>query len=152
MEVEDGNGRLSRILTTYLLLKAGYAYVPYSSLEAIIENNKEGYYLALRQTQGTLKTDSINWQPWILFFLQSLRDQKEKLEKKIEKEKLLIGQLPELSLKVLELVKSRGRITIGEIAVLTNANRNTIKKQLKNLVEAHHLKKNGQGKGTWYSL
>lgn len=149
---QDGNGRLSRILTTYLLLKAGYAYVPYSSLEAIIENNKEGYYLALRQTQGTLKTDSINWQPWILFFLQSLRDQKEKLEKKIEKEKLLIGQLPELSLKVLELVKSRGRITIGEIAVLTNANRNTIKKQLKNLVEAHHLKKNGQGKGTWYSL
>ena len=50
---QDGNGRLSRVLTTLLLLKAGYAYVPYSSLEGVIENSKEGYYLALRQTQGT---------------------------------------------------------------------------------------------------
>ena len=47
---QDGNGRLSRVLTTLLLLQAGYAYVPYSSLESVIENSKEGYYLALRQT------------------------------------------------------------------------------------------------------
>jgi Fic family protein len=53
----DGNGRLSRILTTLLLLKAGYGYVPYSSLESIIEESKEGYYLALRQTQGTLNQE-----------------------------------------------------------------------------------------------
>jgi Fic family protein len=50
---QDGNGRLSRILTTLLLLQAGYSYVPYSSLESVIENSKEGYYLALRQTQGS---------------------------------------------------------------------------------------------------
>lgn len=149
---QDGNGRLSRILSTYLLLKVGYVYVPYSSLEAIIENNKEGYYLALRQTQGTLKSGSINWQPWILFFLKSLKTQKEKLEMKIEREKLLLGQLPELSLNILELTKSRGRITIGEIAILTKANRNTIKSHLKTLVSGHYLKKNGIGKGTSYSL
>jgi Fic family protein len=65
---QDGNGRLSRILTTLLLLQAGYAYVPYSSLESIIEQNKQGYYLALRQTQGTIRTDTPNWQPWVLFF------------------------------------------------------------------------------------
>ena len=53
---QDGNGRLSRVLTTLLLLQAGYAYVPYSSLESVIENSKEGYYLALRQTQGTVCT------------------------------------------------------------------------------------------------
>ena len=82
--------------------------------------------------------------------MQSLRDQKEKLEKKIEKEKILIGQLPELSLNlnILELVKLRVRITIGEIALLTNANRNTIKKQLKEVIEANHLKMNGLGKGS----
>src|SRR6202000_1842087 len=50
---QDGNGRLSRVLTTLLLLQAGYAYVPYSSLESVIENSKEGYYLALRQTRTT---------------------------------------------------------------------------------------------------
>ncbi len=60
---QDGNGRLSRVLTTLLLLKAGYAYVPFGSLESVIENKKEGYYLALRQTQSTIQTDNPNWQP-----------------------------------------------------------------------------------------
>src|SRR3546814_7434163 len=54
---QDGNGRLSRVLTTLLLLQAGYAYVPYSSLESVIEQNKEAYYLALRQTQGSIRSN-----------------------------------------------------------------------------------------------
>lgn len=149
---QDGNGRLSRILTTFLLLSGGYAYVPYSSLEAVIENSKEAYYLALRQTQGTLKTDTPDWQPWVLFFLKALKQQKQKLEVKIEREKLLLGQLPELSLKILELVRSRGRITISEIVTLTDANRNTVKKHLESLVNAKHLVKHGVNKGVWYSL
>ncbi len=148
---QDGNGRLSRILTTWLLLTAGYAYVPYSSLEAVIENSKEGYYPGLRQTQGTLRSDAPNWQPWILFFLKALKQQKQRLEVKLEREKLLLGQLPELSLKILELVKSRGRITISNIIVLTEANRNTIKKHLEALVDDKYLQKHGIGKGTWYS-
>ncbi len=71
---QDGNGRLSRVLTTLLLLQAGYTYVPYSSLESVIEHNKEAYYLALRHTQGTIRTDAPNWQPWLVFFLRSLSD------------------------------------------------------------------------------
>ena len=72
---QDGNGRISRVLTTLLLLQAGYAYVPYSSLESVIEQSKEGYYLALRQTQGTIRTDSPDWQPWLIFFLKALKHQ-----------------------------------------------------------------------------
>lgn len=149
---QDGNGRLSRVLTIYLLLKFGYLYAPYSSIEAVIEHNKEGYYLALRQTQGTLRTDNPNWQPWIVFFLRSLKQQKQRLEVKLEREKLLMAQLPELSLQILELVKSRGRITNNDAVTLTGANRNTVKKHFENLVEQNHLQKNGVGKGTWYSL
>lgn len=149
---QDGNGRLSRVLTTYLLLKSGYVYVPYSSLEAIIEQSKEGYYLALRQTQGTLKSDKPNWQPWLIFFLKALRQQKQRLEVKMEREKLLMGQLPALSLQMLDLAKSRGRITVKEIVTLTNANRNTIKKHLESLVTNNYLQQNGAGKGTWYSM
>lgn len=149
---QDGNGRLSRILTTWLLLSAGYAYVPYSSLEAVIENSKEGYYLSLRQTQVTLRSDTPDWQPWTSFFLKALQQQKQKLEVKLEREKLLFGQLPELSLKILELVKSRGRIAISDVVVLTKANRNTIKKHLESLVADKHLLKHGIGKATWYSL
>jgi Fic family protein len=149
---QDGNGRLSRVLTTYLLLKAGYAYVPYSSLEAIVEQSKDIYYLALRQTQGTLKTEKPNWQPWILFFLKALKEQKKKLEKKIEREKLLLAKLPDLSQQILELVKSRGKITIGETVTITGANRNTIKKHLEMLVTDNHIQKQGTTKGAWYIL
>jgi Fic family protein len=149
---QDGNGRLSRVLTTYLLLKSGYLYVPYCSLEAVVEQNKEGYYLALRQTQGTLKTENPNWQPWVLFFLKVLQQQKNRLEKKIEKEKLLLTKLPELSIEILEILKSRGRTTISEIVSLTQANRNTIKKHLESLVSNNQIEKHGSTKGAWYSL
>ena len=82
---QDGNGRFSRVLTTLLLLQAGYACVPYSSLESVIEQGKEAYYLALRQTQGTIRTVSPNWQPWLVFFLRSLAEQVRRLEKKVER-------------------------------------------------------------------
>ncbi|MFC4233195.1 Fic family protein [Parasediminibacterium paludis] len=149
---QDGNGRLSRVLTTYLLLKEGYQYVPYSSLEAVIEQNKEAYYLALRQTQGTLQTETPDWQPWLLFFLSALRQQKQRLENKIAKEQLLMVQLPPLSLQIIALIQSRGSITNSDIVAITNANRNTVKKHLETLVAKQYIQKNGQGKATWYSV
>src|SRR5574344_1537404 len=82
---EDGNGRLSRALTCLLLLKSEYSYMPYSSLEAVIEDNKEGYYRALRQTQTTLKNPTPDFEPWLIFFLKSLQKQKIRLEFKLNK-------------------------------------------------------------------
>lgn len=149
---QDGNGRLSRALTTYLLLKAGYQYVPYSSLEAVIEQEKQAYYLSLRQTQTTLNLHQTNWQPWLLFFLKSLKRQKDNLEIKISREHILLTQLPELAHHILEIVKSRGRITMGELELLTSANRNTLRKNIETLVKNRQLRQNGIGKGTWYSL
>lgn len=149
---QDGNGRLSRILTTLLLLRAGYAYVPYSSLEGVLEQNKEPYYLALRGTQGAIRTDVPNWQPWITFFLKSLQSQKVRLSKKMERERLVIGALPELSVKILESCRDRGRIMVAEAVKLTGANRNTLKDHIRTLTRAGHLKKHGAGRGTWYGL
>jgi Fic family protein len=150
---QDGNGRISRVITTYLLLVAGYVYVTYSSLEAVIEQQKQGYYLALRQTQATLKNQLPDWQPWINYFLKALQLQKQKLEIKLEREHLLLKQLPALSQKIIELTAARGKLTVGEInTILIDANRNTIKKHLENLVKTKQLIKNGNGKGTWYSL
>jgi Fic family protein len=147
---QDGNGRLSRVLTTLLLLRSGYSYVPYSSLESVIETSKEGYYLALRQTQKTIRNAQPDWQPWTFYFLRALDKQRRRLEKKISRERLILGSLPELSLHIIEAVKEHGRITIGEIVNLTGANRNTVKKHLAMLVEARHLTQQGSGKGTWY--
>lgn len=149
---KDGNGRLSRVLTTLLLLKAGYAYVPYSSLEAVIEQNKQAYYISLRQTQGTIRTDSPNWQPWIVFFLRSLLSQVIALEKKVAHEKMVLAALPALSLAILELTKNIGRVTVNEIVTATGANRNTVKAHLQKLVQAGQIKQYGAGRGVWYSL
>ncbi len=84
---QDGNGQLSRALITLLLLQSGYEYVQYTSLDSVIEHNKEAYYLALQQTQETIRADTPNWQPWIVFFLHSLAEQVTRLERKIEREK-----------------------------------------------------------------
>jgi Fic family protein len=149
---QDGNGRLSRIITTYLLLVTGYTYVPYCSLESVIEQNKQGYYLSLRQTHATLKNEYPNWQPWVNYFLKVLQLQKKKLETKLEREHLLLARLPLLSQKIVDLAATRGKITIGEInTILTDTNRNTIKRHLDNLVKTNQLVKNGKGKGTWYT-
>ena len=149
---QDGNGRLSRVLTTLLLLRAGYDYVPYSSLESIIEQNKDSYYLALRRTQVTIRNEDPEWNHWLNFFLNALAQQKARLQKKIERERLVLGDLPDLSVRVLELTRERGRITVAEAAKLTGANRNTIKDHLSALTRAGHLTRHGKGRGTWYGL
>ncbi|KAA0079920.1 Fic family protein [Paraburkholderia sp. T12-10] len=149
---QDGNGRLSRALTTLLLLQAGYAYAPYSSLESVVEMNKEAYYLALRQTQGTIRTEAPNWQPWLTFFLRSLAEQVRRLEKKVEREKLILATLPELALQIVDLAREHGRVTIGEIVALTGASRNTLKQHLRTLVERGYLNQHGAGRGVWYEL
>lgn len=149
---QDGNGRISRALTTLMLLQAGYAYVPYSSMESVIELNKEAYYLALRQTQGTIRTEAPNWQPWLVFFLRSLAEQVRRLEKKVEREKLVLASLPELSLQIVEFAREHGRVTIGDIIKLTGVSRNTLKAHFRNLVERGHLSQQGSGRGVWYEL
>ncbi|MDO5690886.1 MAG: Fic family protein [Pseudomonadota bacterium] len=149
---QDGNGRLSRVLTTLLLLQAGYAYVPYSSLESVIEASKEGYYLALRQTQGTIRSGEPNWQPWLLFFLRSLAEQVRRLEKKVEREKIVLATLPELSLQIVEFAREHGRVTMMDAIKLTGASRNTLKQHLRHLTERGHLEQHGSGRGVWYGL
>ena len=149
---QDGNGRLSRVLTTLLLLQAGYAYVPYSSLESVIEESKEAYYLALRQTQGTIRTESPNWQPWLAFFLRSLAEQVRRLAKKIERERIVLPALPELQLRIVEFAREHGRVTMGEAIKLTGASRSTLKQHFRALVERGTLDRYGSGRGVWYVL
>jgi Fic family protein len=149
---QEGNGRLSRILTTLLLLRAGYEYVPYASLESVVEERKDDYYLALRRTQQTLRSEQPDWQPWIQFFLDALLEQKRRLERRLEREQIVLGSLPELSMQLLETCRERGRITVAEATRLTGANRNTIKDHLRRLTKAGQLVRHGAGRGTWYGL
>lgn len=147
---QDGNGRLSRVLTTLLLLQAGYAYVPYSSLESVIENSKESYYLALRQTQGTIRTEAPNWQPWLMFFMRALQQQKRRLAAKVEREKNALSVLSELAVKILDYVQDHGRVTTRDMVRETGASPNTLKATFSSLVEKGFLVRHGGGRSTWY--
>lgn len=149
---QDGNGRISRVLTTLLLMRFGYEYVPYSSLESVIEDNKDLYYKALRQTQKTLLNDSTDWEKWCLFFLKCLKKQKDKLAAKLEREKIIAQDLPKLSEEILGLLREHGKLGISEIETLTGGNKNTLKVRLRELVKAKFIEQNGQGRATFYNL
>ena len=149
---QDGNGRISRVLTTLLLLQAGYAHVPYSSLESVIEANKESYYLALRQTQRTLRADAPDWTPWLVFFLRSMAEQVRRLETKIERERIVLAALPALSMQIVEFAREHGRVTMAQAIRLTGSSRNTLKQHFRDLVERGHLEPHGRGRGAWYGL
>ena len=146
---QDGNGRLSRILTTLLLMRSGYSYVPFSSLERIVEENKDRYYLSLRRAQSTLYTNNSKLNDWLLFFLACLRKQISVLDSKVKTERM-IAELPPLSQEIMKIIRQHGRARVRDIQIITGANRNTIKAHIKRLVERGELKKMGAGKGTWY--
>jgi Fic family protein len=150
---QDGNGRLSRILTTLLLLRAGYEYVPYASLESIVEENKELYYKALRRTQTTLSDDAPDWEPWLGFFLRCLKKQKANLAIKVEQEKSASdSSLPSLSVQVLKLLREHERLTIAQMVAFTGANQNTLKVRLRELVNEGRIQRYGRARATWYSI
>ena len=150
---QDGNGRLSRILTTLLLLRAGYEYVPYASLESIVEENKNLYYKALRRTQTTLKNDAPDWEPWLGFFLRCMKKQKVNLAAKVEQEKTASdSSLPLLSVQVLKLLGVHERLTIAQMVEFTGANQNTLKVRLRELVNEGRIQRHGKARATWYSI
>ncbi len=149
---QDGNGRLSRILTTLLLLRNGYAYVPYASLEGVIEENKDLYYAALRKTQGTLKQPGPDWETWAMFFLRCLKKQKDNLATKLERERIAAPALRPLSLTILKLLKEHDQLTISELERLTGANKNTLKLRLRELTRPELIAKHGQARATRYTL
>jgi Fic family protein len=149
---QDGNGRLSRGLTTLLLLKTGYAYVPYSSLESVIEGNKQSYYLALKKTQDTLDNANPDWEPWLLFFLQTLQKQKLRLQEKMERERIFQGEISVLGIKILDLIQERGNTQMAEIENITGESRSTIRLRLNELVKLGRLTRHGKGPATWYTL
>ncbi|MFA6160342.1 MAG: Fic family protein [Parcubacteria group bacterium] len=146
----DGNGRLSRALTTLLLLKTGYTYVPYVSLDEIIEENKIDYYLALRKTQSKHKTKNENIAPWLNFLLDALLEQIKRAKSIMEKdqpEKLL----SEKQLAIYQLFQI-DTLSISEIEKLLKNSipMATIKQALSRLVDLKLIERIGVTRGARY--
>jgi len=146
---QDGNGRLARVLTNLLLLRTGYTYVPYSSLERVVEENREQYYRALRSAQGTLDKDESHLMDWLRFFLLCLIEQKNSLAEKVKRERLMTA-LSTLDEQLLQLARQHGRLTLTSALAITKANRNTLKLHLRQLVQSGRLQLQGNGRSSWY--
>lgn len=148
---KDGNGRLSRILTNLLLLRSGYSYVPYVSLDEIIEETKTDYYLALRSTQKNHKTENEDITPWVEYLLNSLLEQTggaRKLMESDQPEKLL----SEKQMHVYQLFEDNKTLGVSEVSVLLRHKipQATIKQALSRLVVLRLLERIGQARSTRY--
>lgn len=149
----DGNGRMSRALTVMLMLKNGYDYMPYASMESIIEASKDAYYRALRGTQKTIWTDKVNYEPWLTFFVLSLVKQKRHLESKIKKlQQSGSNKLSATPMMILGLFADKSEMNMSEIIAATGKNPETVRKAVQSLVNKGHLKKQGSTKGVFYIL
>lgn len=147
----DGNGRVSRALTNWLLLKAGYGYIPYVSLDEIIEQTKAEYYLALRVTQKNHKTDHEDIAPWVDYLLGALLAQAAKARQLMESdqpEKLL----SEKQMQIYRLFADDEEIGVAQISRLLEGKipQATIKQALSRLVALKLLERIGQARSTRY--
>jgi Fic family protein len=148
---EKGNQRLVRLLITLLMFRCGYAYAPYSLLDQLLEDRISDYYDVLQYTQSRLQDGDPDWEPWILFFLMLLMDKTGVLKARLSTKAEDLGEMPQLSLKVLKLFETHDRMSMKEIERLTRGKRSTLKLRLKELVEQGYLMRHGQARSTWYS-
>ena len=149
----DGNGRMSRALTAMLMLQQGYSYMPYASMESIVEASKEGYYRALRGTQKSIWTDKVDYEPWLSFFVTSLQKQKRVLEEKINLvQKQESEKLSATAKKILELYAEQPEWTVADIAYTLDKNIETVKKSVQSLLKKGYLVKHGTTKAVFYTL
>lgn len=146
---EDGNGRLSRVLTNLLLLRSGYQFMQYISHEQIVERRKDEYYLALRKSQETFKTDHDTIVPWLNFFLSVVKEQATKALAYLQDEKVEDTLSPK-QYEVWKYLSSVGEAAPGEIAKATGVIAVTVSQALERLIELGLVKRVGRGRGTRY--
>ncbi len=146
---QDGNGRLSRLISTLLLLKNGYKWIQYVSFEHEIENRKNEYYQVLRSCQAQRPNEDIT--VWIQFFLNCLANIQSQLLTKLQKS----GMETQLSPKeksIYSIIQNRPNIQSGEIAKKLAIPAPTVKRILSELLNKGLIEKQGNGRNVSYTI
>lgn len=148
---ERGNGRLMRLLAGHLMRRAGYGFIPYASIERQIEELRDSYQHTLLRAQTMLWSGEANLQPWLVFFLEVLERHRRRVENKkaLEQE---VQDFPPLQRTILETIREHGDVDAALLLKATGANRNTLKDNLRRLVQRGVLQKTGQRRGTRYRM
>jgi Fic family protein len=148
---QDGNGRLARAITTLLLLRTGYDYVPYASLERVIEDNKPQYYVALRESQLAMRDSAADFGAWLFFFLRALKAQQESLASKLQVEKAMLD-LSAIQQKIADLIAARVRMTGPEIARELGLTERAARYHLDVLRSRGLIAARGKKRGSYYTM
>ena len=148
---QDGNGRLSRILTNLLLLKEGYLYMPYVSHEKLVEGNKPDYYVALRNSQKTFNTTKEDITAWLQFFIKTILTQSQMAVNLLTAE-TIEKTLSPIQLVVWEYLQKVGQASPLEISKKSNVARPTVNQVLNKLLKFKKIERIGLGRSTRYRL
>lgn len=149
---QDGNGRLSRLLTNLLMLKLGYSFIHYVSFEKVIEDRKKEYYQNLMECQKHRYSDKEDITKWIIFFLDSVENLIMRLQAQLNQQEPNLNINPRQK-QILDHVKASQGLKIGDICkAFSNISRSTIANDLKLLVSQSLIKSSGQRKGTFYHV
>jgi Fic family protein len=148
---ERGNGRTFRVILPHLLRRAGYGFIDYASLERVFEETRFGYYDAIDQAETKIWTDEANLTPWISFFVAALLTLTSRLQAKLDME-TRARELPPLQRAILDTIRENGMGAASMLMATTGANRNTLKDNLRRLVDRGLLQRIGSKRGTVYRL
>lgn len=150
---QDGNGRLSRLLTTLLLLQKEYLFIQYVSFENLIEQSKKEYYQVLMEGQKNRNTGDENISKWSLFFFGKLHELTQKLDAKYDVFKAKGGYLSARQKKIKEFIEKNQPLKISDIATqFENITRSTLKKDIQYMKKEKIITSIGKGKGTVYLI
>jgi len=148
---QDGNGRLSRILTNLLMLQTGYVYMPYASHEKIVEDNKPDYYLSLRQSQKTFQTDAETIGPWLDYFLEIVLYQ-ARVALELFSDENIEKLLSPRQLEVWQYIQDAIEVTPKELSEKLEIPRPTINQVVNRLIKLRKIERVGIGRATRYRI
>lgn len=145
---QDGNGRTSRVLTNFLMLKYGYDYMPYVSHEKLIEDNKDKYYFALNKSQ---KNKNYDIAPWLIFFLEMILEQAKLAVKLSDAERIEVFLSPK-QLQVWQYIQEKGEVTPKDIRENLGIHESTVLQVLNKLLDMKKIERLGEGRSTRYKV
>ena len=146
-----GNGRLVWVMIARLMERTGYAYVPYAGLLTGERRERNAYYDALDRSQNRIWSGEADLRPWLTFFLDVLVDHADRVRAIAEAEHSSTSYSP-LQRKIVDTVRKHGSAEAGLLMRATGANRNTLKDNLRRLVDRGNLERLGKRRGTRYRI
>ncbi|GAB4240355.1 MAG: hypothetical protein OHK0028_18490 [Deltaproteobacteria bacterium] len=147
----DGNGRVSRLMTSLLLLRCGHAYLPCGSIEEAIHGRREEYYLALRRSQASRNLLRPDISPWLFAFLDAVAAMQREAGEAIDR-LTAVRTLSANQAAVMELAAREGEVTNRRAAAALGLPRETAKQTLNRLVSLGALRRLGSGRATRYRV